>query len=227
MAQKHPTSDPNQVPAPSSLSRRSDADRDALDSDPEPSAELVPTIACNVRRLRRERGLSLLALAESARLSELTLARVEDGQESPTIRLLWRVATALAVPFSTLVQQTSGRPRRGARATPGASAEPLVSRPLLRAAAGYGPRTELYEWTLAPASKQTLPANRAAPTRRRSTESLLVTRGRVVVGYSGREVELSAGDSIALPSDVARSYENRGQEPAVIYVKLSHAAPAH
>lgn len=176
-----------------------------------PDSELAPAIAANIRRIRRERAIPSETLAHSAGLDQDLLQRIEAGEETPTIRLLWRLATALGVPFSNLVNPRL-EPDQQLRRSP----ERLTKRAVLQSGEPDGRRTELYELTLPPGAHEP-----AAPGKTATLESLLVTAGRIVVSYAGQEHILSAGDTLAIPGAVPRAYENRGQTLATIYLKVS------
>lgn len=180
---------------------------------PRPARELLPAIAENLRRLRLERGLSLEALSHGSGVSESLLYAIEQRDETPTIRLLWSIATALGVPFGRLVQQTPAT--RGPVAV-----ERLVRRPVLAEGGAGARRTELFELTLPPGGRE--PPARGQPD---TQESLLVTAGKLLVRADGREHLLCAGDSLALPGDAARAYENRGDTLAVAYLKITPRSP--
>src|SRR5262249_33086824 len=80
-----------------------------LSSPPAPEdaapADLTPVVGENLRRLRTQRGLSLEKLSKASGVSRAMLGQVELGQSAPTINVLWKIARALGVPFSTLITQ--------------------------------------------------------------------------------------------------------------------------
>jgi DNA-binding XRE family transcriptional regulator len=65
--------------------------------------EGLPVVGENVRRCRRERGLSLDALAKESGVSRSMLGQIELGQSVPTIHVLWKIAQAFRVPVMDLV----------------------------------------------------------------------------------------------------------------------------
>src|SRR5436309_12578198 len=69
--------------------------------------EVPPALGPNLRRLRSKRGLSLERLARRSGVSRAMLSQVELGQSAPTINLLWKIARALDVPFSSLIERNS------------------------------------------------------------------------------------------------------------------------
>ena len=67
------------------------------------SADLAPVVGGNLRRLRTRRGLSLERLAQISGVSRAMLGQIELGQSAPTINVLWKISSALGVPFSALI----------------------------------------------------------------------------------------------------------------------------
>ena len=61
-----------------------------------------PEVGSALRRLRRQRRLTLQALSESAGVSVGMLSQIERGVASPSLRSLLRVAEALEVPVGWL-----------------------------------------------------------------------------------------------------------------------------
>lgn len=58
---------------------------------------LVTVFACNVRRLRKERGLSQEELAEAAGVHRTYVGMIERGEKNVTIYNIERIALALQV----------------------------------------------------------------------------------------------------------------------------------
>jgi len=86
------------------------------------------------RRLRRARGLTLGTLAGVTGISARFLDRFEQGRTSISIDSLHKVAVALDVPLSLLLQVDLGR-RRPRSGVPGAAVEPSYRRGIVRALA--------------------------------------------------------------------------------------------
>jgi len=61
-------------------------------------------LADNIRRERKRAGLTQRALAERAGLTELTIIKIERGQErNPKLRTIRRLARALEVSYDRLI----------------------------------------------------------------------------------------------------------------------------
>lgn len=156
--------------------------------------------------LRRERALAGLSASELARRSGLaksTLSQLEAGQGNPGIETLWALANALAIPVGRLLE--APRPEiEVIRAGEGGGlrsdhADYVAS--LLSAAPAAG-RHDIYMIEAGPGGPHRSLAH--APGTR---EHVVLLSGRARVGPQGSEVELSAGDYIAYPADVAHFFE--------------------
>lgn len=74
-----------------------------------PHQDVDREIGAGLRRLRRERRLSLVELADRTQLSIGFLSQVERGLSSPTLRVLAGVADALGVGLGDLFPSENGR----------------------------------------------------------------------------------------------------------------------
>ena len=61
-------------------------------------------IAYNLRRLRKERNLSLGQLAEMAGVSKVILSQIEKGDSNPTINTIWKITGAFHLPYTSLLE---------------------------------------------------------------------------------------------------------------------------
>lgn len=61
-------------------------------------------IAVNLQDLRLSQNKSLGQLAEETRLSKAVLSNIEKGKANPTINTIWKIAEALHVPYSALLE---------------------------------------------------------------------------------------------------------------------------
>ncbi|MFI6504104.1 helix-turn-helix domain-containing protein [Nonomuraea typhae] len=77
-----------------------------MDSETE---DVLGAVGPRLRALRRDRGITLAALAATTGVSESTLSRLESGQRRATLELLLPLARAYDVPLDDLV----GAPRTG------------------------------------------------------------------------------------------------------------------
>jgi transcriptional regulator with XRE-family HTH domain len=61
-------------------------------------------LTMTVRRLRKKRGMSQQGLAQRAGLSREYVARLETGQHNPSLGTLQKIAKALGVPVTALLE---------------------------------------------------------------------------------------------------------------------------
>jgi transcriptional regulator with XRE-family HTH domain len=168
-----------------------------------------------VQTLRTDRGLTLRELADRSDVSVSMLSSVERGEKAPTVVVLDRIAAGLDVTLPSLV------------------AEDDTDRVIVRRAAdqdraeepGGWQRTILtpvvpgvnFEWirsTLPPGCDAgTFPA--FAPG---SHEFIAVQTGTLTLTIDGRELSLSAGDSVYFAADAPHGYANRGQTRCIYHV---------
>ena len=182
--------------------------------------DLTAVVGANLRRLRVQRGLSLERLSKLSGVSRGMLGQVELGQSAPTINVLWKIARALDVSFSTLI---SSRAAGSTRVIPRASSKVLSSHDgafTSRALFPFdAPRSvELYELRLAPRGFE-----RADPHPPGTSENLVVSKGALEIAV-GRETHLlGEGDAILFEADVPHSYRNPSEREAVVYLVMTYA----
>ena len=168
-----------------------------------------------IRQLRERHHLSIRTLASKSGFSPSFISQVENGQASPSIASLERLAVALSVRLGDLFR-TEDSPSLGPIR---AGARPVVQS----------------EW-----SKATLECV-AAPSRRSAWQAMMVTlspggvsgkgthvsateqftlifEGEVVLTLDSQEHVLQRGDAITIPSGVRHRWENRKNAPGQIVI---------
>jgi transcriptional regulator with XRE-family HTH domain len=60
-------------------------------------------IGKNLNNVRKKRRLSLDKVAELTNVSKAMLGQIERGESTPTVNVLWKIATGLKVSFSSLL----------------------------------------------------------------------------------------------------------------------------
>jgi len=187
--------------------------------------ELGRAIGANVAFHRRERGLELELVAKRSGIRADLLELLEAGKAVPSLRAVWHLATALEIPFGTLLENTSladtpESPFRVQAAEDGRiianAADEFRSRVLFQEGDPRCP--EVYELTLAPGCLE--PAAAHAP---ETFEHIVVVRGVLLVRAGENEACLGAGDSIFFRADTPHSYENPGDTPAVAHLVMRYA----
>ena len=207
----------NAEPIAAAIADEMRAERAETLSGPDSAAgrELARSIGENVARCRAQRGFDAETLAQRSELPLEHVRLVEAGDGLPGLRMIWRLASALGVPFGALLEHTvlsenadpDFRVQRADRgrvvSTPGG----LRSRSLPSATANRPP--EVYDLTLASGAFETAEAHATD-----TYEHIVVTAGHLVVQAGERVAELGPGDSIVFRADVPHRYENRAGEAA-------------
>jgi transcriptional regulator with XRE-family HTH domain len=186
----------------------------------ETPADLAPVVGGNLRRLRVRRGLSLERLSKASGVSRAMLGQIELGQSAPTINVLWKIARALDVTFSTLI---STRSEGGTKILRASEAKLLTSHDgqfISRALFPFDEprRVEFYELRLLPGKREAADAHPAG-----TVENLIVTHGAVEIGLPGVIHRVGQGDAIVFEADVPHSYTNTGEQDAVMYLVMTYA----
>jgi transcriptional regulator with XRE-family HTH domain len=181
--------------------------------------DISSTVSENLRRIRAERGLSLSQLSKASGVSRAMLNQIERNQSAPTISVLWKIATALELPFSALLGQSpTAKPLvlRSARSWSLASRDgSFTSRALFPL---EGPRqTEFYELRIQAGAEEI-----SEPHPPGSKENLVVSRGRLTVEVDGEVHELGTGDAILFGADVPHRYTNPSDEDALAYLVMTY-----
>jgi transcriptional regulator with XRE-family HTH domain len=190
------------------------------DASDEESTDLAPIVGANLRRLRVKRGLSLEKLSQKSGVSRAMLGQIELGQSAPTINVLWKIARALDVTFSSLMRaRTTG----GTTLVRAAEAKILTSQDgTFKSRALFpfdGPRrTEFYELRLAPHGEEVADAH--APG---TVENLVVNSGALELVVGSESQRLEAGDAIVFEADVPHVYRNPTGREAVMYLVMTYA----
>jgi len=194
--------------------------RSGVDSSGDVSADLSQILGNNLRRLRTRRGLSLERLAKLSGVSRAMLGQIETGKSTPTISLLWKVATALDVPFAGLL---AARPMQGTIVFRRHEAKLLSSSDGRFTSRALFPfdnerRVEFYELRLAPHHREDAEAHPLG-----TRENLIVATGTVEISVAAeRPLTLAEGDAIVFEADVRHSYRNLGPSEAVLYLVMTY-----
>lgn len=183
--------------------------------------DVLPTVAKNLRRARTKRGFSLERLARASGVSRAMLGQIELAQSAPTINVLWRIASALDLPFGALLgegeeSRTAVLRKEGAARLTSADGS-FISRPLFPF--GQGPRrTEFYELRLRAGGVE-----HAAAHPRGTLENLVVASGTAVLNVGPERHILQTGDAIQFCADVDHTYRNPGSDETTMFLVMTYA----
>jgi len=176
-----------------------------------PAHSLGPTL----RRLRKQNGLSLKALAERAGCSESMLSKIETGHANPSLTTLHRIVAGLGISMAALFEAQ-------------ASATDIVfkqgTRPMLEIDSRRGKSISL-EQLIPNGSEHLLQANihivhpsgaSEGEISHEGEEAGYVLEGEVELVVNGRSYHLEPGDFFVFPSHLPHGYRNAGTKTARI-----------
>lgn len=176
-----------------------------------------------VREFRKERGMSLEALAGASGVSRGTLSSVERGQNNPSLLVSAKVAKALGVTFGRLLGiEEEARPVAriaGDRRLVFEDPETGYRRELL-SPTFEGKGVEFFRAVLPEGSG----SGEMPPYRGAVDKYLLVERGRLRVVIADEGHVLSEGDSFYFRADAAHRFENAGPGECAYLVVVSPGA---
>lgn len=182
-------------------------------------------MGARLRAIRKDRGLTLKALAGSSGVALSTLSKMELGQVSVSYEKFAAVATALQVDIAQLFDARAGSPEAGRR--------PTVVRSTLQDAPAYDSQTYNYRMlaTGYPGKRMT-PLHGRITARRRADfpdfirhpgqEFALVLSGAVRIEFeTGESISLKRDESAYFDSGVGHIYLSVGRGDAEILVVMA------
>ncbi|MCF4164327.1 XRE family transcriptional regulator [Zavarzinia compransoris] len=168
-------------------------------------AGILHHLAANLRRLRREAGLSQNALAERAGVSRRMLVGIEAGDSNVSLSTLDKIAHALGVLLPDLIVDRERPLESPVLAWTG---ERPGSTAVLRHAVPAARLAELWEWTLAPGETYESPAD-----PQDWSEMVFVIAGRLRLTFPDRVLTIEAGHSAAYRTDRPIVFTALGEVP--------------
>ncbi len=174
----------------------------------ESEKHLGELISARVAELRRRKGLSLDRLADCAGLSKGTVVGIANAQANPSIGILCRLAAALSVSVSDLMDDSADdRPQSPIeRMTPRQlwGSENGGKAILLSALSGQT-MFELWSWSLGPEECFTSDAHSPG-----TAELISVQSGSLEINVGSSTLCLDPGEAARLRTDMPHSYKSVG-----------------
>lgn len=164
-------------------------------------ARALTEVGPRLKRLRAQRGVTLLALAETTGISKSTLSRLESGQRRPSLELLLPLAQAHQVPLDELVgapEVGDPRVRLKPRRVNGSVVLPLTRLP--------GPLQTF---------KMIIPATRSTPElcTHEGYEWLYVLSGRLRLILADHDLVLRPGEAAEFDTRQPHWFGSTGEGP--------------
>ena len=167
-------------------------------------ASVLQHVSHNVRRLRLLAHLSQSALAELSGVSRRMLVAIEAGEKNVSLSTLDRVAEAMNVAFSDLIQ-APGSPDPSRINEVAWTGTHAGSKAVLLSKATATREVELWEWTLEPGEQYHSQADAEG-----WSEQLYVIEGCLTLAIDEQELRFSAGEFYMYASSRPHAYRNEG-----------------
>ncbi|MFB6614918.1 helix-turn-helix domain-containing protein [Streptomyces sp. NPDC085524] len=180
--------------------------------------ELTQALARNLKRWRGERGFTLDALAARSGVSRGMIIQIEQARTNPSVGTTVKLADALGVSISTLLDH--GRGPQVRIVGPGQtvriwSSEAGSSTTMLIGTDERGPM-ELWTWHLVPGE-----GTESVPHPSGTIEMLHVTAGDLTLVVGEEEFRVPAGAAAAFEANLPHAYRNDGTVPMEMTLAVS------
>lgn len=186
---------------------------------PGPEAGEVPPIGPQMKRLRRDRNLTLDVLAEKTGLNKSHLSRLERGEKSPSVATVVKLAQALKVPVATFFGETiddnaihmvRAKSRRMIKASPEHGSYPFatLSKP--------GDHNRVESFVMVPPEV----FNDEGFINHAGEEVFYVLEGKVEISFADRSVAMSQGDYLQFPGHLQHQVRRLSDKALVLIVIL-------
>jgi transcriptional regulator with XRE-family HTH domain len=168
-------------------------------------------IAENLKKLRRDRHLSLDRVSEMTGVSKSMLGQIERSESSPTISTLWKIATGLHVSFTSLLE----KPVEDAVIIRNEDLAPLSSDQEHFRLFPVFPSEKNRPFEILYIELDPGAVSASSPHEAGTEEFVLVFAGQIEILLGGANAyRLSEGTSIRYRADQAHQYCNPSNQPA-------------
>lgn len=187
------------------------------------SAGLLVDLGRQVRQLRRERQMTLDALARTSGVSRAMISRIERGESSPSATILGRLAEGFQIGISALVGGAKAKTAHLYRPheqpvfrDPRTGFERRSLSPILPSRGGV----DVVMNVLAPGGTSgTFPAH-----SRGVTEVLVLLRGKLKVTLNDDVYLMEPGDSLFFHADVTHRFDNMAEIATEFFIAIDGTA---
>ncbi len=178
-----------------------------------------PRVGAQIRRRRRDRGLTLSGVADLTGLNIGYLSQVENDKASPSLETLAALADALDVPIAWFLLETSVAPRLVRASERPKRRLPRGSGAMSQVDGGLARDVAIFEGIM-PAGHRTGFHEHAGD------EHHVILSGRVRFTQGEAVVEAGTGDYVLLDGTLPHDAESVGDEPArllIVYPRGGHS----
>lgn len=173
-------------------------------------------VGAKLRNIRSMKGLSIEGLANHIGVSKLTLGKIERGDANPTLSVLWKIASGLSIPLTSLFSVESdvliSRKKEGIQIN---SLDKVFS--VEHMFNNNSQSFELYRGYLQPNSEYESEAHTSGV-----VEYVTVMSGELTIEVRGSSYVLQEHDSISFKADSVHKYINPTSKLAELHFTVSY-----
>lgn len=177
----------------------------------------------NIRKLRIKKALTLQALSRLSGISKSMLSEIENNKKNPSIELVLRIADALGVNISNLVdlQEKPSEPAILIKASDQQTlSDPVTGTKLLFISPPFGNNSIEFTYNTTPPSNATQIFSPSPDT----IKYFYVIQGILQIRLGENTYKLSKGDSLSFNANIEQQYASVGSEECQYYV-IVHRLP--
>jgi transcriptional regulator with XRE-family HTH domain len=178
-----------------------------------------PQVGGQVRRRRRDRGLTLAQVSEATGLNVGYLSQVENDKASPSLETLAALADALDVPIAWFLLEQSVAPRVVRASERPRRRMPRSQGAMTQVDGGIAREVAIFEGVMPPGSRTGFHAHPG-------DEHHVILSGQVRITQGDSVVEAGPGDYVLLDGTLPHDAVSVGSEPArllIVYPRGGHS----
>lgn len=164
------------------------------------------TISENLKKIRKEKKLSLDAVSEVTGVSKSMLGQIERGESSPTVATLWKIATGLHISFTALMEMPEG----GIRVIDKSNLQPLLSDEGRFSLYPMFPFDEERKFEMLYIEMEPGAISDSSPHQEGTEEMVMVFEGSIRITVGGEEYVAEQGSAIRYYANKPHCYQNVG-----------------
>lgn len=172
-------------------------------------------ISQNLKKIRKEREISLQQLSELSGVSKSMLGEIDRGMANPTITVMWKIARGLQIPFTALLHEDKEpvevvlrRNMEGIVQGEGYDVYSLFSFEEDR-------KFEIFMEEIGPGSSYETQGHNPGV-----EEYIMLGSGKLEILFQNSSYLLEEGESMRFKSDQPHGYKNPGNDPARVFFIL-------
>lgn len=175
-------------------------------------------IGLELKKIRKQRSLSLDDVAKATDVSKAQLAQIEKGEANPTVSTIWKIAAGLKISFSSLLQPpTISFQKYDGNTATYVSEENGKYR--VYSIIPYDPERG---WELYKIEMDAGVIHKSEAHTDGVEETIIVISGEVIIECCGMKEKLHAGESLIFSANQPHQYENPTDEVTVIHLIIQY-----